>query len=174
MKKVLGLVLAMVLVFSLAACSKSGSSDLKLGQVQYAAHGTKSFAVTSVVMDGDKIAKAYIDEFQVMAKADTVGVPNSDTEFGENFADPEKHLASKRVNDEYYSNNMSEKAGATKKLSESWAAIQSFAEGKTVAELESAINGKTSEEVLDAVSGATLADTAGYIQSIIEAAKAAE
>ncbi len=176
MKKVLGLLLTMVLAFSLVACSSSSSDStaLKFGQVQYAAHGTKSFAVTTVVMDGDKIVKAYIDEYQVLSKEGTVGVPNSDAEFGENFASLDTQLASKRVNDDFYSNNMATKGGATQKLSTSWDAIQKFAEGKTISELESAISGKTAEQVIDAVSGATLTDTTGYIQSIIEAAKAAK
>ncbi|BCJ93131.1 hypothetical protein acsn021_07000 [Anaerocolumna cellulosilytica] len=176
MKKVLSLALVLVLVFSLSACSKtsSGSSDLKFGQVEYAAHGTKSFAVTSVVLQGDKIAVAYIDEFQVLPKEGTTGVPNSDSDFGANFADAAQQLASKRVNDAYYSAMMSEKAGATVTIVNNFEAIESFAEGKTITELEAAINGKTSEEILDAVSGATLVDTSGYIQSIIEAAKAAK
>jgi major membrane immunogen (membrane-anchored lipoprotein) len=173
MKKLLSVVLVMGMVLSLAACG-SKSSDLKFGQVEYAAHGTKSFAVTTVVMDGDKIAIAYIDEFQVMAKADTVGVPNSDSDFGAAFADPETQLASKRVNNEYYSNNMATKAGSTVKLADSYDAIQKYAVGKTIAELEKAIEGKESADMVDAVSGATLADTLGYIQSIIEAAKAAK
>jgi len=43
--------------------------------------------------------------------------------------------------------------------------------GKTGAELEAEVNGKTAEEVVDTVAGCTLADTLGYINGIIEAAK---
>lgn len=173
MKKLLSVVLVMGMVLSLAACG-SKSADLKFGQVQYAAHGTKAFAVTSVVMEGDKISIAYIDEYQVMAKATTVGVPNSDAEFNAAFADQETQLVSKRVNNEVYSENMATKGGATITLLENYKAIEAYAVGKTVAQLEKAIEGKESEDMADAVSGATLADTLGYIQSIIAAAKAAK
>ncbi|NLZ81181.1 MAG: hypothetical protein GX913_05195 [Clostridiales bacterium] len=173
MRKLLGLAAAAVLAFSLTACG-SASGDLAFGQVQYAAHGTKSFAVTSVVMNGDKVAIAHIDEFQVMDKASTVGVPNSDADFNLAFADQDTNLVSKRVNNDTYSANMKEKGGSTVSLVENYEAIETFAEGKTVAELEAAIDGKSATEVVDAVSGATLVDTTGYLESIIEAAKAAK
>ncbi len=173
MKRLLGLAVATVLALSITACG-STSGDLKFGQVQYAAHGTKSFAVTSVVMSGDKISVAHIDEFQVMAKASTVGVPNSDQDFGLAFADQEMQLVSKRVNNDTYSANMKEKGGSTVTLVKNYEAIETFAEGKTIADLEAAIDGKSATEVVDAVSGATLVDTTGYLQSIIEAAKAAK
>lgn len=172
MKKVLGLVGALVLATSLTACA--GKTDLKIGQVEYAAHGTKCFAVTTVVMNGDKIAEAYIDEFQFMDAATSTLVPNSDADFGVNFADPAKGLGSKRANNDAYSAHMAEEAGSTVDLVSNYEAIQNFAEGKTVAELEKAVADKAPAEVIDAVSGATLVDTPGYLQSIIEAAKAAK
>ena len=64
--------------------------------------------------------------------------------------------------------------GSTVALVDNYEAIQSFAEGKTIAELEAAIDGKSATEVVDAVSGATLVDTIGYLENIIEAAKAAK
>lgn len=181
MKKVLSLVLTVIFIFSLTGCADKAKStgstvsgDLKFAQIQSAPHGTKSFAVTTVVMQGDKIAIAYIDEFQVMPKDQTTGVPNSDGDFGAAFADPATQLGSKRVNTKYYSDHMKEANGATVTIDKNFDAIQEFAQGKTIAELEKAIDGKTAEQVVDAVSGATLVDTSGYLQAIIEAAKAAK
>lgn len=172
MKKVLSFVAATALVLSLTACGAK-TADLKVGQVQYAAHGTKSFAVATVVMDGDKISVAHVDEYQFLA-AGNVLVPNSDSDFGANYADPAMGLASKRANADSYSALMKEKAGSTVDIVSNFEAIQNYAEGKTIAELETAIKGKTSQEVLDAVSGATLVDTVGYLESIIAAAKVAK
>lgn len=171
MKKVLSLVLALVLM--LCSVSALAEDAVKLGQVDFAAHGTKCFAVITVAMQGDKIAAAYIDEFQWFAKDDVVGVPNSDAGFGESFPEG-KVLGSKRVNAEYYSNNMATKAGSTISLDANYEAIEAFVVGKTIAELEAAIEGKTAEETVDVVSGCTLVDTLGYLQGIIAAAKAAQ
>ena len=170
MKKILLVALALlVLTVSVAAAE----GEVKIGQVQYAAHGTKCFAVITVAMQGDKIAAAYIDEFQWFGKDDVVGVPNSDAGFGESFPEG-KVLGSKRVNAEYYSNNMATKAGSTISLDANYEAIEAFVVGKTIAELEAAIDGKTAEETVDVVSGCTLVDTLGYLQGIIAAAKAAQ
>ena len=171
MKKVLSLVLALVLV--LCSVSALAEDAVKLGQVDFAAHGTKCFAVITVAMQGDKIAAAYIDEFQWFGKDDVVGVPNSDAGFGESYPEG-KVLASKKVNSETYSANMATKAGSTVALKDNYAAIEAFVTGKTVAELEAAIEGKTAEEMVDAVSGCTLVDTLGYVKGLIEAAKAAQ
>lgn len=173
MKKLIGLVAVAVLAFSITACGGS-TGDLKIGQVQGAPHGTKSFGVTTVVMSGDKIAVAHIDEYQFLAADGNVAVPNSDADFGQNYADAAVVLASKRANNQSYSANMAEKGGSTVALVDNYEAIQSFAEGKTIAELEAAIDGKSATEVVDAVSGATLVDTIGYLENIIEAAKAAK
>jgi len=173
MKKVISLVIAMVLVFSLTACNQK-PADLKIGQVQYAANGTRAFAVATVVMDGDKIARAHVDEYQFLAADSYELVPNSDLDFGQNYADPAIGLGSKRVNNVPYSANMKERAGSTIDVIGNYEAIGKFAEGKTIAELEAAIQGKTSQEVLDAVSGATFTGTMGYLESIIAAAKAAK
>ena len=66
------------------------------------------------------------------------------------------------------------KAGSTVSLADNYAAIEAFVTGKTVAELEAAVEGKTAEEMVDAVSGCTLVDTLGYVNGLIEAAKAAQ
>ena len=51
-------------------------------------------------------------------------------------------------------------------------AIQAFVAGKTVAELEALLT--SGENVVDAISGATLVAAPGYLQGIIDAAKAAK
>ncbi len=170
MKKILALVLALALLL----CSASALADgVKIGQVQYAAHGTSCFAVLTVVMDGDTIAAALIDEYQFMDAATAVGVPNSSESFGKNYPEG-KVLASKRVNNELYSGNMAAKAGATMPLADGYDAIQAYVTGKTVAELEAAIEGKDAAAMVDVVSGSTLVDTLGYVKGLIEAAKAAK
>lgn len=180
------LVLALVLVFGLAACSNndngndSGSasmdtSDIKMGRINYAPHGTKSFAVVVVAMAGDKIAGASLDEYQFMKSEVAKGVPNSDAlaegDFGTNYKDPNVVLGSKRDNTDYYSNNMKEKAGSTVPIHENFDKIEQYVVGKTIAELEDTLAKKSPEEMIDAVSGATLADTKGYVTAIVEAAK---
>ena len=146
--------------------------DLTLAQTYSAAHGTKSFTITSVLVNGDEVVLAYIDELQYMAVDTTTGVANSDADLAENYAEG-KVLGSKRANAESYSKNMAEKAGSTVAIDANFDAIQEFVEGKKISELEE-VTGKTAEEVIDAVSGCTLADTTGYITAVIEAAKAAK
>ena len=167
MKKVLALVLALCLMVPMFAMA----DGVKIGVAQYAAHGTKCFAVMTVAMQGDVIVDAYIDEYQFMA-AGSIGVPNSDKDFGTAYPEG-KVLASKRQNNEAYSANMA-KAGSTIALADNYAAIEAFVIGKTIAELEAAIEGKTAAEMVDAVSSCTLVDTLGYIQGLIAAAKAAQ
>ncbi|MFT9497951.1 peptidoglycan-binding domain-containing protein [Anaerosolibacter sp.] len=152
----------------------SSTVTLKVGRVQDAPHGTKSFADTVVVLAGDKIVATSIDEYQFLAKATAKGVPNSDSDFGKNYADPANVLASKMTNAASYSENMKTKAGSTVTLDKNFAAIQAFAKGKTVAELEAILAKNTKEQMVDVVSGATLADTHGYLSSIVAAAKAAK
>lgn len=149
---------------------------LRLGQARYAAHGKSAFANTYVVLNGDVIVDAYIDEFQFMAIDSGVeGVPNADNAegFAAGFADPERILVSKRQNNTIYSANMAEKNDATMELAAGYDSIQTFVKGKTVAELE-ALVAKTNEEVLAdvaAVADCTLVDARGYICSVIEAAR---
>ena len=165
MKKILLVALALlVLTVSVAAAE----GEVKIGQVQYAAHGTKCFAVLTVAMQGDVIADAYIDEYQFMATG-SVGVLNSEADFGASFPEG-KVLASKKVNAAAYSENM-KKAGSTVDLATNYAAIEDYVTGKTVAEVEAAFAGKTAEEAVDVVSGCTLVDTLGYVNGLIEAAK---
>ena len=164
MKKILLVALALlVLTMSVAA-----AEDVKIGQVHYAAHGTKCFTVLTVAMQGDVIADAYIDEYQFMAEG-SIGVPNSDSDFGTSYPEG-KVLASKKVNADAYSENM-KKAGSTIHLADNFAAIENYVTGKTVAELEAEIAGKDAAAMVDAVSGCTLVDTLGYVSGLIEAAK---
>ena len=171
MKKFLSLLLVCCMLLPFAALAEEAPA-IKLGQVQWAAHGTKCFAVMTVVLEGDVIIAAHIDEYQV--GAGMVGVPNSENGFG-GFAEGTV-LYSKRVNAEAYSNNMATKAGSTVALDVNYDLIQAFCVGKTVAELEAAIaafNGDATAAV-DAISGATLVDTLGYLQGLLAAAQAAK
>ena len=168
MKKLLSLLLVLCMLLPVAALAET-AHEVKLGQVQFAAHGTKCFAVITVVMQGDVIAIAYIDEYQV--GANMTGVPNSENGFG-GFADGNV-LYSKRVNAEAYSANM-QKAGSTVALDVNYKALEDYATGMTIAELEAALEGKTAEQVVDAVTGCTLVDALGYLQGVLAAAKAAK
>ena len=171
MKKFLSLLLVACMLLPFAALAEEAPA-IKLGQVQWAAHGTKCFAVMTVVLQGDVIVAALIDEYQI--GAGMVGVPNSENGFG-GWEDG-KVLYSKRVNAEAYSNNMATKAGSTVALDVNYDLIQAFCIGKTVAELEAAIAGfgGDAQAAIDAVSGATLVDTLGYLQGLLAAAKAAK
>ena len=174
MKKRIAALLCVVLVLASFASCGSKETSLKIGQVIYAAHGKQCFSVITTVVSGDKIVKAFIDEYQYFAIGDDItGVPNSDASFGEKFPEGQV-LGSKRVNNTYYSAHMKEAAGSTVALNTNYDAIQDYAAGKTISELEAAVSGKEASEVVDAVSGATLVDTPNYLLGIIEAAKAAQ
>ena len=56
MKKFFALLLSIMLL------STAALAEVKIGQVEYAAHGTSCFAVLTVAMDGDTIVAAHIDE----------------------------------------------------------------------------------------------------------------
>ena len=171
MKKVLSLLLVVCMMIPVFALAEEAPA-IVIGQTQYAAHGTKCFAVLTVAMQDGVIADAYIDEFQFMTAGEAVGVPNSDADFGQSYPEG-KVLASKRENAELYSSNMAA-AGSTVALDVNYAAIEDFVTGKTIEELEAAVEGKTAEEMVDAVAGCTLVDTLGYVSGLIEAAKAAK
>ena len=170
MKKILSLLLVVCMMLPVFAMAEA-PAEIKLGQVQWAAHGTKCFAVLTVVLQGDVIVAAHIDEYQV--GAGMVGVPNSENGFG-GFTDG-KVLYSKRVNAAAYSANMT-KAGSTVALDVNYDLIQDFCVGKTVAELEAVIAGFNGDATaaVDAVTSATLVDTLGYLTGLLEAAKAAQ
>ena len=169
MKKILALLLVICMMLPAFAVAEEAPA-IKLGQVQWAAHGTKCFAVMTVVLDGDVIIAAHIDEYQI--GSGNVGVPNSDADFGANFPEGTA-LYSKRVNAENYSASMASKGGSTVALDVNYDLIQAFCVGKTVAELEAAIAPMDAASAVDAIAGATLVDTLGYLQGLLAAAQAA-
>ena len=124
------------------------------------------------MVQNDVLVGAYLDDFQFNdAKPEVVGVPNSDAAFGADYAEGQV-LMSKRENTGFYSQLMTDYAGSTVSIDANFDAIQEFAVGKTIAELK-AVAAKGAEAV-DAVSGATLADTAGYLSALVQAAEAAQ
>ncbi|WDU82768.1 peptidoglycan-binding domain-containing protein [Caloramator sp. Dgby_cultured_2] len=146
--------------------------DLKVGKVDFAAHGTKCFTLAVAFVSGDKIVASYMDDYQYMSKDVAKGVPNSDADFGKNYPQG-MVLASKMTNAEYYSQLMKDKAKSTVPIDKNFEAIYKFVNGKTIKELENILASTPKDKMADAVSGATLADTYGYITAIVEAAKAA-
>jgi hypothetical protein len=60
MKKLLAVLLAAMLLLTAAAAFAEG--EIKLGQVDYAAHGTGCFAVITAAVQDDVIVAAKIDE----------------------------------------------------------------------------------------------------------------
>ncbi len=81
----------------------TGESDQLALNVAYgAAHDTKCFTLAAALTDGENIVLSYLDDLQFMSTADGVtGVPNSDADFGADYAEG-KVLASKRENAAYY------------------------------------------------------------------------
>lgn len=157
--------------------AKTSATDFKTAQLLGAPHGDKSFAMTTVALEGDKVAAVFVDEFQYVDAAAFGGVPNSDSDFGQGVADG-LVLASKIANDEAYSAMMAEKGGSTNAYAANMKAIQDFTIGKTIAELEATI-GKLDalgeeDSPADVISGATFSDSKGYLQAIIDTAKEAK
>ncbi|OON85671.1 FMN-binding protein [Oribacterium sp. C9] len=146
------------------------SEDLKLNMAIGAAHGNKCFSTAAVLTDGKNVILSWIDDFQFGASADVEGVPNSDDadNFGAGYADPANVLFSKRVNADYYSDLMNKKANATVRIDENYNAIQNHVNGMSISDVKAL---SEQADAVDAVSGATLADTAGYVGLIAEAAK---
>ncbi|WP_312540971.1 peptidoglycan-binding protein [Enterococcus sp.] len=142
-------------------------------QLYAAPHGEKSVAVVTVMMRGDTILSAEIDEFQYLAASDEwTGVVNSDKKFGENYNDGQL-LISKQENDDAYSDLMAERGDSTGSWGNNIKAITDFAVGKTVEELKETTEELSDEAtgISDVVSGATFVDTKGYLEAIIEAAE---
>lgn len=164
------LVAVLVVMALLAVAGSSLAAELKLGKAEWAAHGTRCFTVAFVVLEGETIVGAYIDEYQMMAKSDTVGVPNADKDFGNAFANPEQWLGSKKVNSDFYSANMA-RAGSTVTIADNFRALEEFVTGMTVSELEALLNSAEPAEFVDMVTGATLVDNYGYLSAFLAAAK---
>src|SRR5699024_9589757 len=121
-----------------------------------APHGDKAFAATFVVVGGDTIAEVIIDEYRFMDSEEGIGVANSEAKFGDGSVE-DVTLISKLENDKFYSENMG-KAGSTVSYSDNLTAIEDFAKGKTIAEIEDTINELDGlgedDDVADVVSGA--------------------
>ncbi|MHC5373760.1 peptidoglycan-binding protein [Enterococcus sp. LJL120] len=148
------------------------AGTIYMRQLYTAPHGDRAFAITNVTMDGDTIISARMDEFQYIeddGSGTWTGVPNSDATFGESY--PEGTiLAGKEENNEAYSEMMAE-SGATLTWKDNMEAITDFVAGKTAAEIQTSIDELTGgSEVADVVTGATFADTAGYLQAIVDTA----
>lgn len=191
MKKLVSLVLVVGLATTLAGCGSTASKPattepaktaatepVKMGRVDYAAHGENAVVLGAVAaVQGDKIVGASIDDYQFMPTDGTgvKGVPNSDKGLAKGYADPKNVLASKRTNATYYGGNMKTKAGSTVPYEKNLDAIEDFATGKTIAELEKVIKDTPKDKLpVDTVTGSTLTDTQGYLTAILEAAKAAK
>ena len=97
-----------------------------------------------------------------------VSVPNAEN-YTASLAEGVK-LISKRADTAVYSEKMAA-AGSTVAIDANYDAIQAHVAGKTIAELETLVAGDATA-VVDAVAGATLVDAAGYIQAVINVAKA--
>ena len=140
----------------------AGGETVYLHRGYAAAHGDKSFTQIVVALDeAGTIVAASIDEYQFLA-TDTEGivpVPNADG-MSANFAEGVT-LCSKRDNDDVYSALMADHGDATQAWSDSIAAIEAFAAGKTAGDLGG----------VDTVAGCTLVDTAGYLSAIAAVAQ---
>lgn len=145
----------------------SNLDDIKVRQIYGTAGNKNAVTDTFVVLEGDKIIAANIDEYQYIGKD---GVPNSDKKFGENYADPEKQLSSKIENNEEYSKMMMDMAKATNTLADNFKAIGDFVVGKTPEEIKEVIDNNEAGKPVDAVTGATLTSTVGYLEEIYKAA----
>lgn len=143
--------------------------DVKLRYALGAPHGDKSFGNAVVVVEGDTIIAASIDEYQYLEGGK--GVPSSDKGFGESYADSKVVLGSKLENDDMYSKLMADIAGSEVSIADNFRAIENFVAGKTIDEVKEVIASANPGEAIDAVSGATLVDTAGYLQLIVDAAE---
>lgn len=133
-------------------------------------HGERSFGYATVLLQGDVVVDVILDEFQFI-DGDWEGVPSSNGGFADGIIEGQT-LMSKMENEEAYSTLMEENAGSTNSYADNFGAIQDFAKGKTVAELEEAVaelNGLGEDaSVADVVSGATLVDTAGYLAMVVD------
>ncbi len=179
-KKLLSIILVLTLAFTVAACGKkeAPAADAGAETIEMALHrgygdpnGDRAVARFAVLVNGDKIVDALIDEFQYFpADGSYVGVPNSDAGFGEGAAEG-MVLGTKLENAEAYSKMMNEYAGSTVSIDKNYQAIVDFVKGKTIDEVEKAVASKAEDGTVDGVTGATLVDTANYLQGIVDVAK---
>ena len=138
-------------------------TDLAMGRVNYAAHGSNCFTNAVSLVQGTSLVCTSIDDFQYMATTtpNLEGVPNSDKSFGKNYVEG-RVLSSKLTNNASYSQNMIDRGGATQDWATSIKAIEAAVAGGEV-------HGFKASE-LDAVSGSTLVDNVGYSKTAVIAA----
>ena len=149
----------------------AGAVELHLHRSYLAPNGDRGFARLVVALADDKVVDVVMDEYEYFEEGGFAQpLPNDDGAFGEGAAEG-KFLGSKLDNNEGYSANMKEKAGSTVAFKDNIKAIVDFASGKTVADLEKVLSTSEAGKPVDGVTGATLADTYGYLQFIVEAAK---
>ncbi|WP_459129324.1 hypothetical protein [Guggenheimella bovis] len=172
MKRIFMLALLFLL---LLGCSKT-EDVTKVGRLQAAPHGLKSFADIVVFLKGDVIEGVSIEEYQFLPRDKVKGVPNSDENlpgtFGHEFRDETFTLATKSLNSDYYSKEMKTVGNATKTFKENHDALEAFIKGKTVKDLEKYIESDTKDN--DALSSCTLVDKKEYLKAVIEACKVAK
>ncbi len=169
MKKNYIILIIFTILFS--ACN---APKIKQGVSYAKPHGKYAFAVIAVTVLDDVIEAVYIDEFQYLNEEGVVAVPNGYEEsgLGGHFFEGE-YLASKKINNDIYSKKMAGN-GATVKIEDNFNAIESYAVGKKIKELEKEIFKYDEKEMIDAVSGATLKDTRNYLKAVLDTAKSAK
>lgn len=168
MKRFLQVFLIVAFVFLLAACNGK-EADLKLGHAFYATEDDGGIKVVAVVLDGEEIIDVFLDELYFFNEDDNAKeLTGGNGRLSNGYAEG-KVLGSKRINTKIYTKSM-EVAGSKQQISESYDAIEKYCIGKTVADLEDVIN----DGEWDVISGSTLTGNLGYLQAIVEAAKAAE
>ncbi len=148
--------------------AKVSGDNVVLKQTNDAPHGNESFAVTTVAMNGDKVAASSIDEFQFINTKQNKGykgVPNSYAKFGKEGYKSNEILISKQANDKKYSALMKKLAKSKQSRMKSINAINKWAAGKTAAQITTQAN-KTVSKKSNLVSGATLVDSNNYLKSI--------
>lgn len=152
---------------------EKAEDGLVLRRSLQAPHGEGSFARIAVITNADKIVDVAIDELQYFDEdSEFEALPNQDEETAFKKGNAEgKILGSKVINSDPYSKLMEENAGATKTLADNYKAIQDFAKGKTIGELEEILSGAKDGEPIDAISEATLVDSKGYLEAIVNTAK---
>lgn len=140
-----------------------------LKQAYYNTHGAPGLAY--VVLQGDKIVASYLDEFYFFDSNTTDVVFQMDAAKSIPAFKANKGLSSKKTNGAKYGITL--KGGI---YVDQIAAIESFINGKTVAELKQAVEKLSAEGavVADVVAGATIRDTKDYIKAAIIAADPAQ
>jgi len=136
-----------------------------LKQAYYNTHGAPGLAY--VVLEGDKVVASYVDEFYFFDSNTTDVVFQMDAAKSIPAFKANKGLSSKKTNGSKYGITL--KGGI---YVDQIAAIESFINGKTVAELKQSVETLSAEGavVADVVSGATIRDTKDYIKAVIIAA----